>query len=63
MATGTISNQMFLMVLVLMQPSIGTFSSPSSKIRLRCINFEIEILKPHFCLNVLNLYLVKFEAQ
>ena len=55
-----------------MQLSIGTLKSPSSRVDkdltpsprriLRCINFGIGESSANLFLNMLNLYLVKFEA-
>ena len=57
----------------LMQPSKGTLNSPSSRIVkdstpsrhqiLRCIKFDIGESSPNLFLNMVNLYLVKFEAR
>ena len=57
----------------LYQLSMGTLNSPSSRVVedltpsrhqiLRCINFGIGESSPNLFLNMLNLYLVKFEAQ
>ena len=56
-----------------MQPSMGTLNSPSwrvvknstpSRCRiLRCLNFGIGESSPNLFLNMVNLYLVRFEAQ
>ena len=56
-----------------MQPSMGTLNSPSSRVVkdstpsrrriLRCINFGIGESLPNLFLNVVNPYLVKFEAR
>ena len=57
----------------LMQPSMGTLNSPSSRVVkdltpsqrqiLRCINLGISESSPNLFLNMVNLYLVKFEKQ
>ena len=54
-----------------MQPSMGTLNSPSSRVVkdstpfqfriFRCINFGIGESSPNLFLNIVNLYLVKFE--
>ena len=56
-----------------MQPSMGTLNSPSSRVVkdltpsrcwiLRYINFGIGASSPNLFLNMVNLYLVKFEAR
>ena len=56
-----------------MQPSMGTLNSssswvvkdltPSQRGILMCINFGIGESSPNLFLNMMNLYLVKFEAQ
>ena len=56
-----------------MQPSMGTLNSPSSRVikdltlsrcqSFRCINFGVGESSPNLFLNMMNLYLVKFEAQ
>ena len=60
-------------VLTLMQLSMDTLNSSSSRVVkdsassrhriLRCINFGIGESSPNLFLNMMNLYLVKFEAQ
>ena len=57
----------------LMQPSVDILNSPSSRIVkdstpsrrqiLRCINFGIGESSPNLFLNMLNFYLVRFEAR
>ena len=57
----------------LMQPSMSTFNSPSSRVVkdsapsrrriLRCLNFGIGESLPNLLLNMVNLYLDKFEAR
>ena len=57
----------------LMQSSMGTFDSPSSRIVkdstlsrrwiLRCLNFGIGESSPNLFLNMVNLYLVRSEAR
>ena len=56
-----------------MQPSMGTLNSPSSRVVkdstpsrrqiFRCINFGVGESLPNVFLNMMNLYLVKFEAR
>ena len=57
----------------LMQPSMSTLNSPSSRIVkdstqsrrriLRCLDFSIGESSPNLFLNMVNIYLVRFEAR
>ena len=73
---GFILKKEMALTYTLMQPSIGTINSPSSRIVkiltpsrrrtcriLRCINFGIGESSPNLFLNLLNLYLIKFETR